>query len=671
MRNFKDLREKTLTPAEKKKREEIAKAMERENPGMDMKKKMAIATWQAKKVAEETELDEGLYHVSYGVGLDHQVVAKDASDAHQKAMAHFKKTKPKLNDPKYSDTFNKKTITRIKGDEPRSDKYKTEEVEIDEGKNLTDTKADWRSDKSATAKNWSHNKLMKVAKHDRSAEKEIKRRIASKEYVFANEEVELDELNKSTLGSYIKRAAGERGHAGIEAGASASGSKDQKDAMSTMKKRLKGIKMASDRLAKESVEELDELKKSTLGSYIKKANVDAMKHAQKSGEYSNPDQPKHFSKAMDRMRGVKKATDKLVAKEEVEQVDEISRDLARRYIRKVADKTNTGELSTKEVEKRRPGVHLAGKKAYPGIAGKAKVSATEAVEPIDEISKKTLGSYVKKSADDLTHIQRDITSGSVKDPEYKSLSRMRKNRKAGIARAVTSLTKEQAEDDMPASPDEKSMAMSQAKFIEYVAEEIKEYIENDKPFPEWMQNKLSSLHENAKDMHAVLAGDYGDDDEMEESVTTSPLQKIRMDKEKADRNKDDKDKSQAKRMTDKQYAGYKVKMKEEAVQSADRKPEKYVRPDGKVAFRMVRQDKKVIEFKEFMESESSEAGYRRHLVKTTDPEHKAKGMNWRIKDKERPEISIKLYKEKPSQSEFNKQMRQVAVDKLKKQVYGS
>ena len=50
--------EKTLTPAEKKKREEIAKAMEKDNPGMDMKKKMAIATWQAKKVAEETEILE-------------------------------------------------------------------------------------------------------------------------------------------------------------------------------------------------------------------------------------------------------------------------------------------------------------------------------------------------------------------------------------------------------------------------------------------------------------------------------------------------------------------------------------------------------------------------------------------------------------------------------------
>jgi hypothetical protein len=52
-----DLTEKTLTPAEKKKREEIAMAMERENPGMPMAKKMAIATATAKRVAEEN-LDE-------------------------------------------------------------------------------------------------------------------------------------------------------------------------------------------------------------------------------------------------------------------------------------------------------------------------------------------------------------------------------------------------------------------------------------------------------------------------------------------------------------------------------------------------------------------------------------------------------------------------------------
>ena len=44
--------EKTLTPAEIKKREEIAKSMERDNPGMPMDKKMAIATAAAKRVAE-------------------------------------------------------------------------------------------------------------------------------------------------------------------------------------------------------------------------------------------------------------------------------------------------------------------------------------------------------------------------------------------------------------------------------------------------------------------------------------------------------------------------------------------------------------------------------------------------------------------------------------------
>lgn len=57
-----DLVEKTLTPAEKKKREEIAQAIERENPNMDMAKKMAIATATAKKVAEGS-IDEESWRV--------------------------------------------------------------------------------------------------------------------------------------------------------------------------------------------------------------------------------------------------------------------------------------------------------------------------------------------------------------------------------------------------------------------------------------------------------------------------------------------------------------------------------------------------------------------------------------------------------------------------------
>lgn len=67
---------------------------------------------------------------------------------------------------------------------------------------------------------------------------------------------------------------------------------------------------------------------------------------------------------------------------------------------------------------------------------------------------------------------------------------------------------EAPEDDMPASPDEAGMAMDQAKFIGYVADEIMEYIQGNNEFPEWMQNKLSALHEKAKGMHAVMAGKY-------------------------------------------------------------------------------------------------------------------------------------------------------------------
>jgi len=58
--------------------------------------------------------------------------------------------------------------------------------------------------------------------------------------------------------------------------------------------------------------------------------------------------------------------------------------------------------------------------------------------------------------------------------------------------------------------------------------------------------------------------------------------------------------------------------------------------------------------------ETWKQGCERRVVKTTKPEHKAKGYNWRIKGKERNEISIKLYKKKPSYKEFTKQMKRVA-----------
>ncbi len=76
----------------------------------------------------------------------------------------------------------------------------------------------------------------------------------------------------------------------------------------------------------------------------------------------------------------------------------------------------------------------------------SKAIRKEEAGQIDELNKKTLGSYIKKSSDDLTHIQRDIgDTADMKSPEYKKLRTLRSNRKAGIGRAVERLTKEEVE----------------------------------------------------------------------------------------------------------------------------------------------------------------------------------------------------------------------------------
>ena len=92
----------------------------------------------------------------------------------------------------------------------------------------------------------------------------------------------------------------------------------------------------------------------------------------------------------------------------------------------------------------------------------------EEVEELDELSKKTLGSYVKKSASDhgnrsyaLGHSQGMDDAGSEFDDqdqededqkEREDNFRKSKNRKAGIDRAVKKLTKEEVELDEVAMP---------------------------------------------------------------------------------------------------------------------------------------------------------------------------------------------------------------------------
>jgi hypothetical protein len=161
----------------------------------------------------------------------------------------------------------------------------------------------------------------------------LKKKHGDKKYGFdeprvkgTNEEAEqIDELKKSTLGSYVTKVA-----------------KLAPDQVKTS--RREGIVKASQKLRKmdredssmkEEAEQIDELKKSTLASYVNKASNDATKHSYMAGKTSDVDKA---AKASQRIRGVMQATNKL-AKEEFSDGE-----LAR--LEEIAAKFDVSEAST-------------------------------------------------------------------------------------------------------------------------------------------------------------------------------------------------------------------------------------------------------------------------------------------------------------------------------------
>jgi hypothetical protein len=156
------------------------------------------------------------------------------------------------NRPKH---FNK-AMSRMTGIKKAADKLAKEEVELDEVS-------------QETLRNYHAKAALDLRK---KREKLDKGTLTSKDYKqgqnrvtglnrAANkmEEVELDELKKSTLGSYVKRAAGSMAGKTAVAAAQASSSmgKASPDIKRGIVNRMKGITRATDKLTKEEVE-LDE-----------------------------------------------------------------------------------------------------------------------------------------------------------------------------------------------------------------------------------------------------------------------------------------------------------------------------------------------------------------------------------------------------------------------------
>lgn len=152
------------------------------------------------------------------------------------------------------------------------------------------------------------------------------------------EEVEeLDEISKATMGRYINKAKDSIDMASYRQGHKEAHGSSSKPLEKKLTKRHKGIETAVKKLTKEESEQIDELSKATLGSYIKKATNQAFSKGYSGGsmmvrgdmnrdsEYEKAGE-KNVHKAIKRVSGVTKAVNKLT-QEEQDFVDSLNNEM--------------------------------------------------------------------------------------------------------------------------------------------------------------------------------------------------------------------------------------------------------------------------------------------------------------------------------------------------------
>ena len=253
-----------------------------------------------------------------------------------------------------------------------------------------------------------------------------------------NEEVQIDELSKATMGKYINKAATKMGSQGVTAGLKIAADEKSSKNFKDMGKREKGIKLAVKKLTKEDAEQIDELSKKTMGSYVKKAsgaeqpkNVMSPKNVPltKIAAYQGDSETGHFGKRFnqatydkaERLRknretGIKRAVDK-ITKEEVEQVDEISKAMAGRYVKKAAASVDltAWRQGYKEAGAGNPSKHLEKKlsKRHKGIETAVKKLTKEDIDAVKKMNESyktafqtALNEYGIKSPSELDESKR-------------------------------------------------------------------------------------------------------------------------------------------------------------------------------------------------------------------------------------------------------------------------
>jgi len=206
---------------------------------------------------------------------------------------------------------------------------------------------------------------------------------------------------------------------------------------------------------KEDVEQVNELSPATLGSYIKKSAASAADAARRGGVADAKKAPSFAKSAYKtlakRTAGIAKATDKLT-KEDV-QIDELSTDTYHSAAKKAA-KRAMGDAQGRSGPIFKKYAGMANKFRDKGMSQEKKEKAMKE-ETLGELSKETLGNYVKSASADVGHKKADAAYSRMSGQDKQADKNTDKSRKrlGGIYTAVNKLTKEETDPGFVAEAD--------------------------------------------------------------------------------------------------------------------------------------------------------------------------------------------------------------------------
>ena len=199
----------------------------------------------------------------------------------------------------------------------------------------------------------------------------------------------------------------------------------------------------------DTAEQIAEVSKATLGRYINKAkdSIDMASYRQGHKEAHGSSSKPLEKKLTKRHKGISTAVGKLT-KEDAEQIDEISSDMAHRYLKGKRERDYDISADGKSSKLKKPQSFGKMNKDMKSTARalrtieKAK-KTNEDVEQIDELSKGTMGRYINKAATKMG--SQGVTAGlkiAADEKSSKNFKDMGKREK-GIKLAVSKLTKEE------------------------------------------------------------------------------------------------------------------------------------------------------------------------------------------------------------------------------------